>query len=226
MKAPAFKIIDGRDERAKALDAEIEAWVRAHKFSAKPPRPSELRRRGGLRLDRKFGLVRCGCSYFLIARSGQQTALCPRCGRRLWLAELRVLMAHDSERVLRRVISGIVGLAGKKQFTDEMMLRWMIRAEESLRHADGRVNCKTTGSVGCGLGGRGGLLAVRSPLLFSVCPAECRPADNKTEPASPPSGSGMLATPSGGKPLVPAADPGGRMAGPDRVGQNPKGYNR
>jgi hypothetical protein len=110
---PPFEIVDGRDERARALDAEVE---RRWNERCPPVRrfPSEIRRRSGIGLRRAFGLVQCPrlggrCRRFLIVRNRQQMASCSGCGSRIWLAGLTVIAQSDSRERLGRVKAWIIG---------------------------------------------------------------------------------------------------------------------
>ena len=63
-------------------------------------RPSEFRRQFGIDLNRKFALIRCKCKNHLIVRRGQQTRLCPRCGRRFWLRGCHVVHQSNDLKLL------------------------------------------------------------------------------------------------------------------------------
>ncbi|MQY68673.1 MAG: hypothetical protein GH150_04750 [Hadesarchaea archaeon] len=66
-------------------------------------RPSELRRRRGIEFKRKFALIRCKCKNHLIVRRGQQTRLCPRCGRRSWLWGYHVVLQSNDLKLLSKL---------------------------------------------------------------------------------------------------------------------------
>jgi hypothetical protein len=78
-------------------------------------RPSEIRRKKGIQLVRKFGLVKCprwGCPYWLIVRRGQQTSRCPRCRKKFWLCNARAFAVSDHEERLRNLIPWLRGRQG------------------------------------------------------------------------------------------------------------------
>ena len=70
------------------------------------PRPSELKRRLGLCLKHRFALIRCKCKNHLIVKCGQQTRLCPRCGRRFWLYGHHVIHQSDDLELIRKLRTG------------------------------------------------------------------------------------------------------------------------
>ncbi len=70
------------------------------------PRPSESRRARGLRLKRRFALIRCKCKNHLIVKRGQQTRLCPRCGRRFWLHGHHVVFQSNDFGLLIKLREG------------------------------------------------------------------------------------------------------------------------
>lgn len=72
-------------------------------------RRSEIRRKLGIRLRRKFALIRCRkrrCRSFLIVKNGQLTKLCVYCGHRFWLAGIMVRFQSDSLDLLRKLMTG------------------------------------------------------------------------------------------------------------------------
>jgi len=72
-----------------------------------PLRRSELRRKQGIQLRYKLGLIRCRkCNAFLIVRNRQRRKLCPYCGHRFWLDRVRVVFQYDSAELLRKIMGG------------------------------------------------------------------------------------------------------------------------
>jgi len=108
---PPFEILDGRSERTRAIDAEVRVWQLSHPVP-EIKRPSELARKRGVHIGKKYGLTVCTsrgkktsphpgrgptrrdsarttaptCGYLIPFEMGQRTAKCGRCGRRIWLA--------------------------------------------------------------------------------------------------------------------------------------------
>lgn len=71
------------------------------------PYPSEIRRMAGIRLGRRYGLVRCPrCRAISMIRKGQATKLCVYCGCRFWLHGRRVIFQSDDLEMLRRMRGG------------------------------------------------------------------------------------------------------------------------
>lgn len=77
----------------------------------------------GLQIEENYGLALCGnlesklsgpCHGMMIARRGQKTALCPRCGKRRRLHGRTVLAQSDSKRDLvgemKRIRRGVEGV--------------------------------------------------------------------------------------------------------------------
>jgi len=98
------ELVDGRPDYDRALDAEVEAW--AARRQAKRLRPSEERRRKGLRITRPWALVRCPnrrCGRLLIVARGQRQKRCSYCDYRFWLTRknLRVVATMGSAREAR-----------------------------------------------------------------------------------------------------------------------------
>lgn len=120
MDPDAPVIIDGRDDRARALDAEVESWAGAHGWYEDGWRkyPSWRARREGLQIPRRWGILQCPtvvresnldyhplvCGYFIVAEKRQQTAKCPKCGARSWLRPLKPLAWSDRPERLRQLI--------------------------------------------------------------------------------------------------------------------------
>ena len=71
------------------------------------PRPSEIWRQLGIWLEREYGLIRCKCKNHLIVRRGQQTRLCPRCGRRFWLRGHHVVFQSNDLKILQALRGGM-----------------------------------------------------------------------------------------------------------------------
>jgi len=120
------ELIDGRDDRARQIDAEVEAWARRCKIVLPAETcPSVKMRKRGIRCAKDYAIIQCPwrfsasarqCNYFIIVRRGQQTVQCPRCNHRLWLAKLHVLATSDDQSELRRLISHFCGNAGAGRF--------------------------------------------------------------------------------------------------------------
>ena len=93
-------------QRPQEMDAEVMEWYKKHRPRALKKVPPSVRARlRGLRINREFALIQCpGCNFFSIARAGQKTKLCPRCGRRFWLAKSRPIAVSDDYRILRNYI--------------------------------------------------------------------------------------------------------------------------
>jgi len=108
---PLFEIVDGLSERTREIDAEVRIWQSKHPVP-EVKRPSELARKRGTQIGKKYGLTVClsrggktsppprrgptrrdsvrttapTCGYLIRFKRGQRTARCARCGRRIWLA--------------------------------------------------------------------------------------------------------------------------------------------
>lgn len=146
---PPFEVVDGRDARARGIDAEVEAWHRAHgTYDVK--KPSELKREDGLQLMRRFGVMVCTrrprvrsrsrrfparscgrpCGHLIIVRNGEKLPRCGGCGGRVWVKYGDVIFQHDDLRIIRRIIAGVKGCIGSgKPFPPAFMLtRWKNRA--------------------------------------------------------------------------------------------------
>lgn len=146
-----------------------EEYGRPYRWMERPPRkprrdkhpagqrPSEIARRNGLVIPKRFGIVTCPgrgpkqpnydlhrvtwrrdsprslaphCGYLIKFRRGQRTATCGKCGRRIWLPGLRVVFQDDDMRVINRVISSICGWrgAGKTFVPAHLLDAWANRA--------------------------------------------------------------------------------------------------
>lgn len=70
------------------------------------PGPSELKRRLGIRLKRRYGLIRCKCKSHLIVAQGQKRRVCPYCGQRSWLHDRHVVLQSDDLKLLQKLKAG------------------------------------------------------------------------------------------------------------------------
>lgn len=62
--------------------------------------PSEIRRLKGLDIKHEFALIRCRCRNFTIVSRGERTKLCPYCGRRFWLSEVKPYGSRELPRMI------------------------------------------------------------------------------------------------------------------------------
>lgn len=128
---PPWTLVDGRNDRARALDGVVRAWVLAHPAPG-VKRPSELKRKDGLRLTRKFGIAVCArrqgvrrcssrfvprssvgvCGYLIVVKNGEKLPRCNGCKKRVWIKYEDVIFQHDSLEVLKVVVSSIKGWLG------------------------------------------------------------------------------------------------------------------
>lgn len=129
---PPFEIVDGRNERAVALDGVVSVWAQAHP-APEVKRPSELRRGDGLQLTHKFGIAVCPrrqgvrshskrflakscarpCSYLTIVRNGMKLPRCQGCRARVWVNYEDVVFQHDDLRVIKGVIQDFRAWRGR-----------------------------------------------------------------------------------------------------------------
>ena len=70
------------------------------------PKPSELKRRLGIQLKRRYGLIRCRCKNHLVVLRGQQTRRCPRCGKRFWLNGHHIVFQSNDLELIRKLRTG------------------------------------------------------------------------------------------------------------------------
>lgn len=129
---PPWALMDGRSDRARAIDAEIRAWDLAHP-APEVKRPSELKRSDGLQLTHRFGIAICVsrqgvrrrssrfvpgssvgiCGYLLIIRKGGKLPRCGGCHKRVWVKYGDVVFQHDDLRVVKGVIQDFRGWRGR-----------------------------------------------------------------------------------------------------------------
>ena len=128
---PPFTVVDGRNERAVALDEVVGAWAQAHP-APEVKRPSEIGRGDGLQLTHRFGIAVCIgrqgvrrrssrfvprssvgiCGYLIVVRRGEKLPRCGGCHRRVWVKYEDVIFQHDRLEVLKVVVSSIKGWQG------------------------------------------------------------------------------------------------------------------
>lgn len=120
-------------------------------------RPSEIARRGGTRISKRFGIALCPapkirpaladrrrfwrrnsnrltaarCHQPILFRRRQQTARCRECGRRIWLTGLIPLVQHDDFQVIRELAPALHAWRGfgRSPIPSHLVSRWIARAE-------------------------------------------------------------------------------------------------
>ncbi|NVM57954.1 MAG: hypothetical protein HWN51_07540 [Desulfobacterales bacterium] len=152
---PPWALVDGRNDRARALDGVVRAWELAHPVP-EVKRPSELKRKDGLQLVKKFGVAICMrrpgvrrrssrfvpnsttgiCGYLIVVKKGEKLPRCGGCGKRVWVKYGDVIFQHDDPEVARIIIQSLKGWQGRGKTIDRLpvakMGAWARRAEERI----------------------------------------------------------------------------------------------
>lgn len=161
-RMPSFAIIDGRDNRARRIDQEAEAWGRVYQVN-KLKKPSEFKRENGLQLRCKFGIAVCTrhlgvrrrsgrfipnsitgiCGYLNVMKQGEKLPRCGGCHKRVWARLEDVIFQHDNLKVVKMVVSSVKGWQGRgRQIYRLPMSKLNEWARRSEKRIEGRTEVK------------------------------------------------------------------------------------